>query len=426
MKFFVIFLFLPILAFAQEFQFEQVLRIHNTSETSADYGRRDTDIYSPKSVRFSIDGSKFYVNSLEGGATLVYAWPSLEKIKTISHRFRAKDAALFFGETTVFDYAYFQSVSENEKNIFMGKPVESELSHAGRYLWVPYYRRDYDVSAQSPSALAIIDTESDEIVRVMPTGPLPKYLAASPDGKWMAVVQWGDNTVNFIDIRSNDYRDFKYVAQTSVENKLDISTLAGVDRDHNCGFCLRGAIFTPDSQHLLVARMGGGGIAGIEVKNFSYMGSLMNIADTPRHLVLSPDGKYMYVSSNVSGSVTKVNLAEAVGLLEGANGKRLYQKKWPTAVLGLGARTLEITNDGKWIFVALNSSLEVVMLDAETLKVVGRTPVDAYPVGLAISPTDPGVVITSQGVAGKGGNAVNIFRVTPVGKKSVPIGSRKN
>ena len=37
-----------------------------------DSATRDEDVFSPKSVNFHPDGSKYYVNSLEGCATVVY------------------------------------------------------------------------------------------------------------------------------------------------------------------------------------------------------------------------------------------------------------------------------------------------------------------------------------------------------------------
>lgn len=216
---------------------------------------RDPEVNSPKSVRFSADGKKFYVNSLEGSQTLVYSWPELMKLKTIHHNFGRQEAGLFGGETTVFNYPYFQSRAD--VNVFRGKPVESELSHQGRFLWIPYYRRDFDSSGQSPSAVAIVDTATDEIVRVMPTGPIPKYVAASPDGTYVAVTHWGDNTVGLIDTTSGDPRAWRYVAQLTVETQMSQVGKGGTDRDATCGFCLRGTVFTSDSQYLFVARMGG-------------------------------------------------------------------------------------------------------------------------------------------------------------------------
>ena len=126
-----------------------------------------------------------------------------------------------------------------------------------------YYRRSYDKNAESPSAVAIIDTELDEIVRVMPTGPLPKMIASSEDGKYMAITHWGDNTIGIIDIASDTVANFNYVKHLVVDRKLTLKYKEGVkiNRDAQCGYCLRGTVFSPDSKYLLVGRMGGGGIA---------------------------------------------------------------------------------------------------------------------------------------------------------------------
>ena len=51
----------------------------------------------------------------------------------------------------------------------------------------------------TPGAVAVIDTTRDEIVRVMATGPISKYVKASPDGHWLAISHWGDNTIGLID-----------------------------------------------------------------------------------------------------------------------------------------------------------------------------------------------------------------------------------
>lgn len=371
----------------------------------------DRDIYSPKSVRFSADATKLYINSLEGGRTVVYSWPQLKKLKTIRHRFTAKDAALFEGEETVFDYEYYSTPPTGNVNEFTGKPVESELSADGRYLWVPYYRRDWDPSGQSPGAIGVIDTRTDQIVRVMQTGPVPKYVTASPDGKYVAVMNWGDNTVGLIDTSSGDPRQYRYVAHMVVEEQLSQADLAGTDRDKTCGFCLRGSVFTPDSQYLIVSRMGKGGIAGFHIPSRSYLGSIMNIASTPRHLVLSPDGQTIFASSNFAGYISKAPLSSIVNTFIKAKGKRVSGPKWQSTFVGKGARTLDISPGGRFLFVAVNNSAELVTLDSQTLDVLARINVDPFAVGLAVAPDMSAVVLTSQGRDGVGGNAVNIIRV---------------
>lgn len=63
---------------------------------------------------------------------------------------------------------------------------------------MPYYRRSYDKFSRYPSTLALIDTKTEKIIRMFDTGPIPKYVTTSPDGRWLAVTHWGDNTIGLI------------------------------------------------------------------------------------------------------------------------------------------------------------------------------------------------------------------------------------
>ena len=389
-------------------QLERFGRISPGGGAGLKVNLRDSEINSPKSVRFSADGKKFYINSLEGSQTVVYSWPELKKLKTIAHVFGPHNAGLFNGETTVFDYPYFQN--RTDLNTFRGKPVESELSHQGRYLWIPYYRRDFDRSGQSPSAVAIVDTATDEIVRVMPTGPIPKYVAASPDGTYVAITHWGDNTIGLVDTTSGDPRAWRYVSHLIVEAKLSQMGKAGTDRDATCGFCLRGTVFTADSKYLLVARMGGGGVAGFHVPSRQYLGTLSNIASTPRHLILSPDGATVYASSNSAGFVSGAPVAQIISQLEQAKGRRVAGPTWRGVHVGSGARTVDISPDGNFLYVAVNTSSEVVVVSIPTWRVVARQKVDPFAVGLAVSPDGRVVITTAQGKSGRGGgNSINLI-----------------
>jgi DNA-binding beta-propeller fold protein YncE len=398
---------------SERVQLQLAARFQNYNATpSADMDHFDEDVYSPKSARFSADGSKVYVNSLEGFVTVVYDAKTRLKRQTIRHEFGAKDAALFKGESSIFGYPYYRKSPAGDPNQFKGKPVESALSHQGRYLWVPYYRRDFDVGATSPSAVAVIDTATDTIVRMLPTGPIPKYVVASPDNRWMVVTHWGDNTLGVIDISSGDPATFKYRPERLVvERALPQTGLAGHNRDSACGFCLRGTAFSPDGKTLLVARMGDGGIAGFDVESWSYLGTVTGEKPTPRHLVPSADGRWLYLSSNRSGYVSKISLEGVVTALRGAGGASVVIEGWQSVYVGGGARTIALSPDEKIIFSAVNGRAELVAVDAETLEVLSRVRTDSYTVGLGVSPDGKQVWTTSQGKSGKGGNSVCVYDV---------------
>lgn len=59
----------------------KVTLVQKRQNYCSDHKTRDTDIRSPKSVTIHPDGSKFYVNSLEGMRTVVFEVPTGKKIK---------------------------------------------------------------------------------------------------------------------------------------------------------------------------------------------------------------------------------------------------------------------------------------------------------------------------------------------------------
>ena len=93
-------------------------------------------------------------------------------------------------------------------------------------------------------------------------------------------------------------------------------------------------------------------------------------------------------------------------------GKVVYFKKWESASVGPGARTIDISGDGNYVFSAVNNACQVKAVRTSDMKVVAEISADSYPVGMALSPDEKYLVVTSQGKRDKGGNSVMIFSVT--------------
>ena len=368
----------------------------------------DRDIRSPKSVNVHPDGSKYYVNSLEGARTVVYEVGTNKKLKVINHKFNNANATLWSKPSGLFEFTHYTT----SLNSFYGKPVESTFSHEGRYLWVPYYRRSYDINAQDPSAVAVIDTKVDSIIRLMETGPLPKMIAVSPDNRYVAITHWGDNTVGLIDISGESPSEWHYVSCVEVGKKLtlDFDLETPVNRDVNSGLCLRGTAFTPDSQYLLVGCMGGrGGVAVIDVASFTYLGTVYGMKSNLRHLVIRND--YLYLSINKSGYVQRASLDGFLDAVSSMKSRKARYTEWENCKVGAGARTIDITPDGRYIVAACNLGSCLDVIDALTMKKVVTIHTDPYPVGLVISKDGNYVYTTSQGRSKEGGNCLDIFKI---------------
>ena len=374
----------------------------------ADKETNDPSINSPKSVNIHPNGKKFYVNSLEGYTTVVYDMQTRQKLKTILHQFDGTETQLWAKPSGLFPFTHYST----NLNKFGGKPVEATFSHNGRYLWVPYYRRSYDINAQDPSAMAVIDTEKDEIVKLMETGPLPKMVATSHSGKYVAVTHWGNNTVGIIDIQSENPDEWHYIKCLVVDYqlKLNFPLNRSVDRDNGSGYALRGTVFTPDDKYLIVGCMGGGGgIAVIDMQTNEYLGRVLGMMDNVRHLLIN--NGYLYLSINRTGYVQRIKLDSFIQAARNMTGKTVRLGGWENCKVGAGARTIEISPSGKYIFAACNLANQLCVVDTRTMTQIAAITADSYPVGLAISDDGTIVMTTSQGRSNGGGNAVDIFRV---------------
>ncbi len=371
----------------------------------------DTDINSPKSVEIFETAGKFYVNSLEGCETIVYDLHTLKKLKVIKHNFSSSKSYLFTNELP-FGYTYGKQISH--PNIFSGKPVECTFTHNKKYLWVTYYRRSYDTNAQEPSAVAVIDTETDTIVRVLPCGPLPKMIAASHNNNYIAITHWGDNTVSLVDISSEKVSDWKFVKQVVIDYKmtLNYNDSIPVNRDENCGHCLRGTAFTPDDKYLLIGKMGGsGGIAVIDMQKMQYIRTVQGMRTNLRHLVITDST--LYISANSWGVVQKTALSRFLKFIAEDDSKKQKYTQWEECAVGVGARTISVTKDEKYIFAAVNNSAKVAVIRSADMQKIAEIPADSFPVGLSLTDEGDYVIVTAQGKEGYGGtgNSVMIYKV---------------
>lgn len=369
---------------------------------------RDDAINSPKSVNVHPDGTKYYVNSLEGGTTVVFEMGTNKRLKVISHHIGPEQANLWSEPSPLYPFTHYP-----KNNCFMGKPVESAFSHNGRYLWVPYYRRSYDINAQDPSAVAVIDTKTDEIIKLMETGPLPKMIRASRDGKLMAISHWGNNTVGIVDISSDNPKDWHHKSCLTIDYVLPLhySTTTSVDRDNGSGYALRGTVFTPDNKYLLVGCMGGGGgIAVVDLQKGEYLGRVLGMMSNVRHIIVV--GDYLYLSINGAGYVQRIPLKTFLNAAANMKGKTCQLSGWENCKVGKGARTIEASPSGRYIFAACNNVSQLCVVDTKTMKCICSINVDSYPVGLDVSKDGKYVLVTSQGRSHFGGNALNIYEVT--------------
>ncbi len=241
--------------------------------------------------------------------------------------------------------------------VVRGAPVEAAFTPDGRFVYVSNYKMygpgfrsdagdDCGRGSWDDSYVYKIDVARFRIVDVIATGSVPKHLAVSPDGTRVVVSNWCGFDVTVIDATTD-------------------TPLARVD----VGRHPRGIAITRDSRYAFVAVMGEARIDVVDLLTFRVVHSIRAAAgSTPRHLLLSNDGRFLYVSNNQLNSVRKIDLGadQVVGL----------------AWTGIETRTMALSDDGESLYVVNYRDGTVSKVRTDDMAVLQTIYSGVHPVGV--------------------------------------------
>ncbi len=246
-----------------------------------------------------------------------------------------------------------------------GAPVEAAFTPDSRYVYVSNYSMygtgfgpegsdtctpaSAKAAGDTDSFVYRIDTRTMAIDQVIQVGLVPKYLAVSPDGKWLVVSNWCSYDVSIV----------------------NTATASQVSRFF-VGAYPRGIAISPDSQTAYVAIMGGDDVVTINLQTQQKAGEFV-VGENPRHLVMSPDGQFLYVTLNGPGRAVKVSLAD--------------DKVVASTYTGQDERSMAISTDGLSLYVVNYLSDTVTKLRTSDMSVLQTVSTGVHPVGITYDAT---------------------------------------
>lgn len=166
---------------------------------------------------------------------------------------------------------------------------------------VPVSHRDRIYAAeQFSNTVSVTDPADNKLLGVIRLGdPTPGNLSPlyrgqllvhglgfSPDGRTLAVVSIGSNSVSFIDTATNAVKHVTYVGRSPHE-----------------------AFYTPNGKEVWVTVRGENYISVIDAKTFAEK-TRITLAAGPGMQIFSPDGKYGYICSSFNPEVAVVTVAD--------------------------------------------------------------------------------------------------------------------
>ncbi len=298
---------------------------------------------SPKSVDASGTGLVFAQNMIYTHTVTVYNDHNYHLVATISDAVR------------LARWGYHQYPGR-----YLGGPVEAAFSPDRRYVYVSNYsmygpaltRQGHDVCEPAdhydPSFVYRIDVATKHIDQVIRVGSVPKFVAVTPDDKYLLVSDWCSYALSVVNIRTH-----RQVRQIPL------------------GPYPRGIAVSPDSHTAYVAIMGSTEIARINLRNF-HLHWIRDVGDGPRQLVLSRSGRWLYATLNADGTVAKINPRTG----------RVVAR----VATGIEPRSMAIAPDGRSLYVVNYGSGTVSKIRTSDMAVIQTIPTNSSPIGITYVP----------------------------------------
>jgi YVTN family beta-propeller protein len=298
---------------------------------------------SPKSVDASGTGLVFAQNMIYTHTVTVYDDHNYRLVATIPDG------------VTLRNWGYPQYPGR-----YLGGPVEAAFSPDRRYVYVSNYsmygpaltRPGHDVCSPADGydssyvyRIRLATMRIDEVIHV---GSVPKFVAVTPDDKYVLVSDWCSYALSVINV------------QTAKEVKRI-----------PLGPYPRGIAIDPSSDTAYVAIMGGTEIAKINLTTFTVRW-IRNVGNSPRQLVLSPDGQWLYATLNADGTVAKLNPRTGHVLVRVATGSE--------------PRSMAIAPDGTSLYVVNYGSNTVSKIRTSDMKIIQTVQTNSAPIGITYVP----------------------------------------
>jgi YVTN family beta-propeller protein len=297
-----------------------------------------TGAISPKSVDASQTGLFFAQNMMYRHTVTVYN-RHFKLVKTIS------DAV----HLAKLGYPKYDGVSR-------GAPVEAAFTPDHTQAYVSNYSmygshfgpEGHD--SCSPSSgydhsfvyrIGLAHLRINQAIRV---GAVPKYVAVTPDGRYVLVSNWCSYTESIID-----------VAKAKVIKTLYL------------GRYPRGIAVDPASRYAYVAVMGSYDVARIGLKHFQVTW-IRGVGSEPRHLVMGPKGNYLYATLNGEAAVAKISVAK----------QRVVAK----VHTGTEPRSMTISPDGTALYVVNYDDATVSKIGTKRMRVLQSVHTNSHPIGI--------------------------------------------
>ncbi len=267
------------------------------------------------------------------------------------------------------------------------------------------------VSNEKDDTLSVIDVETLEVVRTLPTGQRPRGITFSKDFSRLYICASDSDTVQVMDPESGEILHelpsgadpeqfvlhpndrYLYIANeddaiTTVVDTESRSVIAQID----VGIEPEGMAVSPDGKIAITTSETTNMAHWIDTETQELFANTL-VDQRPRHAEFTKGGTELWVSAEIGGTISVFNVADQAEIAKIRFDVRGVQEEFVQPV------GFKLTKDDKTAFVALGPSNHVAVVNAETYEVEDYILVGRRVWHLAFN-GDESLLFTTNGVSG--------------------------
>ena len=242
--------------------------------------------------------------------------------------------------------------------------------------------------------VSVLDAASFKTFSNVRVGKMPHNVQISPDGK----VVWVTNNGEPDQVAASVHKEM-------VKGEHGAMATAGavwaIDTSNNAviakvpvGMHPAHVVVSPDGRFAYVTNGGDNTVSVIDTAAQRLVATIP-VGQFPHGLRISPDGKQAYVANLKGGTISVIDTAS--------------QKEIAQIPAGKGPARVGFTPDGRFVLVSLSEENAVAVIDPATRKVIRKVAVGTVPIQLYVTPDSRTLLVANQGTRKKPGNTVSLI-----------------
>lgn len=253
------------------------------------------------------------------------------------------------------------------------------------------------VADEESDTVSVLDATSFAKIATIPVGREPHNVQVSPNGRWAWVTNNGERETKEEEKGHKGMAQREHEAMTEVGQVWVIDTTADtVAAKVSVGMHPAHVVLTPDGRFAYVTNGGENTVSVVDTEARRVVATIP-VGAYPHGIRISPDGKQAYVANQKGGTVSVID-TEA-------------RKEVAQIPVGKGPAQVGFTPDGRLAFASLSQEEKVAVIDPVARKVIKKVSVGTVPIQVYATPDSRLLFAANQGTKRRPGRTVSVINL---------------